>query len=99
MPNIATQRIYHQVQGDCKEYRKFLGSSRIADHNEVESIYDSFVMSFSENLSKCDYYDLNSKLVTQSNSQIFMIHVNIQSLQKNFNSLHETINTLSLNQI
>jgi len=82
-----------RYKGDCEEYREFLGSGRVADHIDIESIYDSFVMSFSENLSKCDYYDLNSKLVSQSSSQIFMIHVNIQSLQKNFDLLHETINT------
>jgi len=38
VPSIAIQSLYRPVQGDCEEYREFLGSSRVADHNEVESV-------------------------------------------------------------
>ena len=49
-----------------------------------------------EKLEPCRYYQPGQKLpVAQKEINLFMLHVNIRSLQKNFNNLnHELLQTL-----
>ena len=85
-----------QSQADCELYRKFFGSSQVADLEHVDNYCDSLFMFFSENVANCNYHDLDVKFKIVVNEHLFLVYVNIRSLQKNYESLFETLNSLRL---
>ena len=72
---------------------------RLAVSQEIAAIFDQFELadslfqSFSENLKPCFYYSAETRILSNSNINIFIFHVNIRSSQKNFESLSDLLNT------
>ena len=51
------------------------------------ALTDSIYQSFSDNITSCLYHDVDTTVLNKINENIFIIHVNIRSLQKNFHTL------------
>ena len=83
------------------ELNHFLRSSHAApstfnscsDAGEVcESLHEIII----QNISNCEYYDIDCRLVNgNSDDALIPLHVNIRSLQKNFDPLCELITLLN----
>ena len=77
---------------DCENLLEFLGSSQVADSTNDTNYCDSLINACSNSVSRCKYFDLIPKFETKNNCSLFLLHVNIRSLQKNFDKLFETLN-------
>ena len=57
-----------------------------------EDLCDRLFNSITENINNCKYYDLDSFSIDKANEpngdSLYMMHVNVRSLYKNFDSLH-----------
>ena len=80
---------------ECKNLLEFLGSSQVADFTNDTNYCDSLINACSNSVSRCKYFDLIPKFETKNNCSLFLLHVNIRSLQKNFDKLFETFNEFS----
>ena len=80
----------------CEAFLEFLGSSQIATLNDVENHCDNLIRSFTENTITCKYCELNSKFELENKSKLFILHANIRSLQKQYETLNEIIANLDL---
>ena len=88
---------YAQHGGDCDN----LGLRRqalpvlVSPFNKLD-IYDTSPNFLAQNISDCQYYAVGDKLPCNAkNTWLLMLHVNMASLQKNFDSLCEIISQLS----
>ena len=82
---------------------RFVGLSAPTTFDDVRN-FNSFKLSgfihasLSSNIKPCDYYDLNFQFDTFSdckNERTFILHANIRSLHKNFDSLIDFCESLS----
>ena len=75
--------------------RDFLGLSQAATHNlnDQEILCDNLFETLTNNITNCEYYDTNCKLI-QKNS-LLLLHINVRSLSKNFDLLHEFLTSLN----
>ena len=82
------------------EMNNFLQSSHAAPcilncFSDSEKLCDSLNEFFIQNISNCEYFDIDCRLVNgNSDDALILIHVNIRSLQKNFDLLSELISLL-----
>ena len=61
-------------------------------NNDFLTLNDNLFSDLSNNVSNCNYYDLpDLSLKFSSSSGLLVLHVNIRSLQKHFDDLHELI--------
>ena len=80
--------------GNNKELNEFLEPNKattlqISDYSP-EKVYDYFLNFL--NIKVCDYLDLNSKRPTfDPNRSLVLLHINIRSLQKNFDNLYDLL--------
>ena len=78
--------------GNNKELNEFFepnkaATLRISDHSP-EEVNDCFLNFF--NIKLCDYLNLNSKQPTfDPNRSLVLLYLNIRSLHKNFDNLHD----------
>ena len=74
---------------------------RLAESQETTANFgqlqlaDSLFQCFSEKISPSLYYSVDSGLLNNSEQNIIIFHANIRSLQKNFQSLLDLINTFT----
>ena len=80
---------------DCENLLDFLSSSQAADSTNEASYCDSLINACSNSVASCKYYDLIPKFITKNNRSLFLLHVNIRLLQKNFDKLFEILNDFS----
>ena len=62
-----------------------------------EDLCDRIFNSFTENINKCNYYDIDSipfQNSSTSKDSLYLLHVNVRSLHKNFDSLHNFLASL-----
>jgi len=52
---------------------------------------DSLLKLITSNITNCRYYNLDSKFKDFKNTQLFLLHINVRSLQKHFDTLNEII--------
>ena len=76
---------------DCENQLEFLCSSQEADSTNDTNYCDSLINACSNSVSRCKYFDLIPKFETKNNCSLFLLHINIRSLQKNFDKLFETL--------
>ena len=82
-------RYVYRVMGELSEA---LCTSRAADpNNEPSEICDQIFNSITSNIDDCDYIDFydNSSNLWNGNDSLILVHLNIRSLHKNFDDLHE----------
>ena len=72
---------------DTQNLNYFLSSSQAVNlnDNQIES-NDNFLNTVSKNLYQCNYFDIHSQCFQILKNQLFLLQVNIRSLQKNFES-------------
>ena len=75
-------------------------ASQAADNllsdTEPEELSDKIYKSISSNILKCDYYDLkeNTQIYSSENNSLDVIHLNIRSMNKNFDKFYDFIQSL-----
>ena len=59
--------------------------------SETEELRDKIYKSFSTNILKCHYFDIsqNNQINMKDNNSLSIIHLNIRSLNKNFDKLYD----------
>ena len=59
--------------------------------SETEELYDKIYESFSTNILKCHYFDIskNNQINVKDNNSLSIMHLNIRSLNKNFDKLYD----------
>ena len=63
--------------------------------SNTENLYDKLDKSLNQNISNCEYFEVNSQIVNGSyDDALILMHVNIRSLHKNFDFLYEFIQSL-----
>ena len=80
---------------DGEDLLNFLGSSQVADSTNEANHCDSLINACSNSVARCKYFDLIPKFETKNNCSLFFLHINIRSLQKNFDKLFEILNEFS----
>ena len=76
-------------------------TSQAAEQNlivsETEELCDKIYESFSTNILKCHYFDIskNNQIKMNDNDSLSIIHLNIRSLNKNFDKLYDFLVCLS----
>ena len=79
------------------ELSETLCRSRAADpNNEPSEMCDQIFNSITSIIADCDYIDFydNSSNFWNGNDSLILVHLNIRSLHKNFNDLHEFVSLL-----
>ena len=79
------------------ELSEALSTSRAADpNNEPSEICDQIFNSITSNIADCDFIDFydNSSNLWNGNDSLILEHLNIRSLHKNFDNLHEFVSLL-----
>ena len=72
---------------DTQNLNYFLSSSQAVNLNDNQfEINDNFLNTVSKNSYQCNYFDIDSQCFRNLKNQLFLLHVNIRSLQKNFES-------------
>ena len=72
---------------------RLVGSQANAAIFNTLALTDSIYQSFSNNITSCLYHDVDTTVLNKINENIFITHVNIRSLQKNFHTLLDILNT------
>ena len=63
--------------------------------SDTENLCDKLYKSPNQNISNCEYFEVNSQIVNGSyDDALILMHVNIRSLHKNFDLLYEFIRSL-----
>ena len=79
---------------DTQNLNYFLSSSQAVYLNDNQfEINDNFLHTVSKNLCQCNYFDTDSQCFRNLKNQLFLLHVNIRSLQKNFESFLDFLQT------
>ena len=76
----------------------FLGSSQAAPQNHIdqEELCDNLFKSLTCNIKTCKYFDADCQFINSgSGNALMLMHINIRSLHKNFDLLHEFISMLN----
>ena len=79
------------------ELSEALCTSRAADpNNEPNKMCDQIFNSITSNIADCDYIDFNDNGLNFwiGNDSLILVHLNIRSLHKNFDNLHEFFSLL-----
>ena len=79
------------------ELSEALCTSRAADpKNEPSEMCDQIFNSITSNIADCDYIDFydNNLNLWNGNDSLILVHLNIRSLHKNFDDLHEFVSLL-----
>ena len=74
-----------------------LSTSRAADpNNEPSELCDQIFNSITSNIADCDFIDFydNSSNLWNGNDSLILVHLNIRSLHKSFDNLHEFVSLL-----
>ena len=83
---------------DTQNLNYFLSSSKAVYLNDNQfEINDNFLNTVSKNLYQCNYFDIHSQCFRVLKNQLFLLHVNIRSLQKSFESFLDFLQTLKKN--
>ena len=81
---------------DTQNLNDFLSSTEALNLNDDQfEINDVFLNNVSNNLFQCKYFDLHSQCFQILNNQLFVLHVNIRSLQKNIESFLDFLHTFN----
>ena len=66
--------------------------------SDTEKLCDKLNESLNQNISNCEYFEVNSQIVNGSyDDALILMHINIRSLHKNFDLLYEFIQSLQFN--
>ena len=79
------------------ELSEALSTSRAAEpNNEPSEMCDQILNLITSNIADCDYKDFydNSLNLWSGNDSLILVHLNIRSLHKNFDNLHEFVSLL-----
>ena len=87
MLNISCEGNLSQPLHASQAVDNFLSDS------EPEELSDKIYESISSNILKCDYFDLkeNIQIYSSENNSLNVIHLNIWSLNKNFDKFYDFI--------
>ena len=81
---------------DTQNLNDFLSSTEALNLNDDQfEIKDVFLNNVSNNLFQCKYFDMHSQCFLIPNNQLFVLHVNIRSLQKNIESFLDFLQTFN----
>ena len=75
-------------------------ASQVAENlfsdNEPEDMSSKIYESISNNILQCEYFDLNetNKMYTSKNNSLNILHLNIRSLNKNYDKLYDFLQSL-----
>ena len=79
---------------DTQNLNYFLSSSQAVNLNDNQfENNDNFLNTVFKNLYQCTYFDTDSQCFRNLKNQLFLLHVNIRSLQKNFESFLDFLQT------
>ena len=81
---------------DTQNLNDFLSSTEALNLNDDQfEIKDVFLNNVFNNLFQCKYFDMHSQCFLIPNNQLFVLHVNIRSLQKNIESFLDFLQTFN----
>ena len=81
---------------DTQNLNDFLSSTEALNLNDDQfEIKDVFLNNVSNNLFQHKYFDMHSQCFQIPNNQLFVLHVNIRSLQKNIESFLDFLQTFT----
>ena len=85
------------MKGTCHNPRASQAADYLLSDSEPEELSDKIYESISSNILKCDYFDLkkNTQIYSSENNSLNIIHLNIRSLNKNFEKFYDFIQSLS----
>ena len=85
MLNVSCEGNFSQPSRASQAADNFLSDS------EPEELSDKINKSISSNILKCDYFDLkeNTQIYSSKNNSLHIIHLNIRSLNKNFDKFYD----------
>ena len=61
---------------------------------DTSDIVNASITSLTHNINPCKYYETSNFSISSNSNSVSIIHINIRSLQKNFDSLHEFLCSL-----